>query len=278
MKKNNSIYIVIVLFEKELDNCLPLQFLLQNKQILSSDYELLVYNNSPETTILPDKNYDVFNARQNNMLAGAYNYALEQAIKTQKKWLLLLDQDTELTIDYFEELKKNFKTDIPEKIGAIIPQVKKHTHCITPKTYFPKFGPYFFSTAIKKPGIYNKCFLSINSGTILNIEIINEIGGFSSKYPLDGLDFWYFYQLYKKKVKVYVMNVVIEQNLSILDYSGMNIQRYNSILNAELQFCTELGLMAVFFWKLRILLRAVKNLYNNKKRNYTFLTLSYLFK
>jgi len=277
MKKNNSVFIVIVLYGKEPEDCSPLQFLLTNGHCFFSDYELLIYNNFNQINILPQNNYQVINASENNFLSEAYNYALEQAVKTQKKWLLLLDQDTELTIDYLQELIKIFDTDIPENLGAIVPQVISKKSFISPNTYFPLTGPHFFKKAIKKAGIYNNCFSAINSGTILDVETINETGGFSSKYPLDGLDFWYFFQLYRKKKYIYVMNAVLEHNLSVFNYQTIDVLRYQSILDSELRFCSELSWLATFFWKLKIPLRAIKRLCS-KNRKYTLLTLLYLFK
>ena len=277
MKKNNSVFVVIVLYGKEPQDCFPLQFLLANGHSFFSDYELLVYNNFNQINILPKNNYQVINVPENNFLSGAYNCALEQAVKSQKKWLLLLDQDAELTIDYLQELTRIFDMDTPENLGAIIPQIKSKNSFISPKIYFPLTGTHFFKKSIKKTGIYGKCFSAINSGAILDVETINEIGGFSSKYPLDGLDFWYFYQLHKRKKYVYVMSAVLEHNLSVFDYQTVDILRYKSILDSELRFCSELGRTAVFCWKLKIPLRAIKRLCS-KNSNYTLLTLSYLFK
>jgi GT2 family glycosyltransferase len=238
----------------------------------------LVYNNYNQINILPQNNYHAINASENNFLSGAYNYALKQAIETQKKWLLLLDQDTELTNDYFEELIKIFDMDTPENLGAIIPQVKSEKIFISPKKYFPLIGPYIFRNSIKKNGVYINCISAINSGTVLDVKAISKIGGFSLTYPLDVLDTWYFFRLYKEKKCFYVMDAVLEQDLSVLDYSKMTIHRYQSILNAELQFSKELRYVAVFLWKLKIPLRTIKKLLYRQERKYALLTLSYLFK
>jgi GT2 family glycosyltransferase len=277
MTDPNNLFIVIVLYKRKLEDCLPLQFLLQNTQYCSLNYELLVYNNSEDITISFNEKYQVFNATENNMLVGAYNYALQRAKEQNAKWLLLLDQDTKLTDSYLEELSRLLNSDISQ-LGAVVPQVKKDKIFISPKTYFPKIGNSFFVRPLKTAGISEKCFMAINSGTVLNVNAVDEIGGFSEKYPLDGLDHWYFHQLYKRGKCVYVMNSIIEQNLSVLDYTGMSVNRYTSILNAELQFSKELGSPALFLWKVKIPLRAIKRFFTKGAKGYVLQTLSYFFK
>jgi len=275
---NNSLQIVLVLYQTKIEDSLCFQSLLKYIYPLNLNYELLIYNNSPEIIILSREDCVVINAKQNGMLAEAYRYALQLAIKSHKKWLLLLDQDTELTIEYFEELNKILHSDISEKISAIIPKIQKGNHFIAPKTYFYKLGPSFFTNSVQKAGIYKKCFLAINSGTVLNAEAINETGGFPERFPLDGLDFWYFSQLYKNGKSFYVMNTVLEQNLSVLNGSAISTDRYASILNAELLLNRELGFLAVLLWKIKIPLQVIKRAFYKDKRKFTGLTLSYLFK
>ncbi len=275
---NNSLQIILVLYKTKIDNSLCYQSLLKCICKLKIDFELLIYNNSSEIIIPQREDYEVINAPLNDRLAGAYNYALKQAVETKKKWLLLLDQDTELTKEYFEELNQILESDESENISVIIPQIQKGKCFIAPKTYFPQLGYTFFTKQLRQSGFCSKCISSINSGTVLNTRVIEEIGGFSYKYPLDGLDIWYFYQLYKKGKKVYVMKTVLEHDFSMLDYPKMTIGRYKSIFDADLQFTKELGCLAVFLWKLKIPLRAAKRLCHKEQRKYALLILSYLYK
>ena len=275
---NNSLQIILVLYKTKIDDSLCYQSLLRCIYELKIDFELLIYNNSPEIVIPQKENCVVINAKQNDMLAGAYNYALHKATTLKKKWLLLLDQDTELTSEYFKELSNILNSNISERVSAIVPQIQKGKRFIVPKTYFYKMGPSFFLKSVKDTGIYSKCLISINSGTILNIETMIELDGFSYKYPLDGLDSWYFSQLYKRHKSIYVMNSVIEQNLSLLDYSTMTNFRYKSILKGELQFCRDLGHLAVFFWKLKIPYKIMRMIFSKNRRSYIPSTLLYIFK
>ena len=277
-KNDNTGMILIVLYKLKPENCLPLQFILKNGYLHFLKFDLLVYNNSEEINIPLNENYLVVNAPQNDKLAKAYNYAWHCARELKKKWLLLLDQDAELTTEYFEELDQILNSEDTENVSAIIPQIQHNNAPFTPKTYMPELGHVFFTRPIKQSGIYHKCILSINSGTVLSIKAVEEIGGFSLKYPLDGLDTWYFYQLYKNRKNIYVMNAVLKQNISVVDYSQMTVHRYLSILNADVQFSKELGWIAVFLWKLKIPFRAIKRLLYKQERKYALLTLSYLFK
>jgi len=278
MKESNiSIQIVLVLYKLKLEDSLTYKTLCENNIYLKCNYELLIYNNSPEILIEESNKYIVINASQNDMLACAYNYALQRAKKYNREWLLLLDQDTCLTKEYFEQLNDAL---LYENVAAIIPRLKSKQMHLSPKSYCSLFGPWIKMINIHRAGIIkNKTIQAFNTSALISIDAIWKIGGFPVDFPLDVLDFYVFYLLSKNNEKFYLMNVDLQHDLSVLDYHNkMTIQRYNSIIDSEYRFAKLLGIVSVILFKFRLILRLLKQIFIKEMRLYMTLTLKYLYK
>ncbi|MDO9154723.1 MAG: hypothetical protein Q7U47_13640, partial [Paludibacter sp.] len=97
---HNSIEIVIVLYQCSLDKSITFLSLKEQLDNISIDYELIIYNNDIHQKI-EDTKFLVENSEENKKLEGAYNFALDRAIKNGKNLILLLDQDTVIPGNYF---------------------------------------------------------------------------------------------------------------------------------------------------------------------------------
>jgi len=275
---NHSIQIVLVLYKTNLEDSLSYRTLCDSISVLSFNYELLIYNNSPEYIIKNKSNYIIFNAKNNEMLVGAYNYALQRAKDKKRNWLLLLDQDTCLSKEYFEQI--NMVINFNENIVAIIPMLQNTELHLSPISYYPLLGPWLVKMNINKTGfLRNKTINAFNSTAILSVNALEKIGGFSNEFPLDHLDYYIFYQLSKNGGYFYVMNVILQHNLSVLDYKNkMTSERYISIIDSEFKFSKLLGILSVITFKLKLILRIFKQLLLTERRPYIFITLKYLYK
>jgi len=278
MKNNNSIQIVLVLYKTKLEDSITYKTLRDYISILIYDYEILIYNNSPEITIEADEGFIVVNAEKNEMLSGAYNFALQRAIKNNRNWLLLLDQDTCLLKKYFEQL--NLSLNNSENVASIIPKLQSNHVHLSPKSCCPLIGHWGKMNNLQTKGIIkNKTIQAFNSAALISVQSLQKIGGFSLEFPLYELDYWVFYHLSKNKEQFYLMDVVISHDLTMLDYrNNMTSQRYDSIVSAEYKFSKHLGNMAFCAFKIRLFFRLLKQLVLSEKRPYTFLTLKYLHK
>src|SRR5947209_5613325 len=103
-----QIIIIIVLFKRKVANLSssPILFRLCNSP--EENIKLIIYDNSPcnDPNIYKVLSERViyFHNKTNPGLAYPYNFALDYCNKEGIQWLLLLDQDTLLTNEYFEEL------------------------------------------------------------------------------------------------------------------------------------------------------------------------------
>ena len=106
MINNRIITIVIVFYKCTLDKSAAFRSL--DKQISNNLYKLVLFNNDV-STVISHNDFEVVNSKENVMLAGAYNYALELSRNNNSEWILLVDQDSEIPSDYLTQLENDFK-------------------------------------------------------------------------------------------------------------------------------------------------------------------------
>src|SRR6516225_5991559 len=92
---------VIVLYKCDLKNSVSFNSILKAAEESKGALRLLLYNNSPEINIDTSTygqkkiNVSLINDDANSGVSKAYNLAHSMAKQGGKKWLLLLDQDTQ---------------------------------------------------------------------------------------------------------------------------------------------------------------------------------------
>ncbi len=269
------VQIVIVVYKKDLNECLTLNLLKQilNENKLNEVVDILVYDNSPVVTKLLDKsslNIEVVNDTSNSGISKAYNVALSKAEKNGHKWLMLFDQDTSVTAQSFMSQFNAIAQIGDKKIVAIVPKIiGQNGKMISPMKVDDKLNMYDLcdNKSVQKD------ITALNSSTMVNVEFLKSIGGFSTTYKLDMLDHWLFFQIRKKNCNVYVVNEIIQHELSVLDYNNMNEQRYINILTSEKCFYEEaLGKKGLKIYKKHLFLRMLKHLVLTKNKNYYKIT------
>lgn len=275
----SNFFVVVVLYKCTLEDSETIKSIQKN---FDQKVPLFVYDNSPveqyENTHFVFNQFEVeyLHDEKNSGLNAAYNHALKKALKEEKKWLLLMDQDTFFTNEYIQEIGSIDLSKIPENVVAIIPKVLSiEKNNISPAKMM-KGG---LCKPIKiKPGISEEPITGINSGTLIRTDFIQSIGGFNSSLPLDMLDHWYFREIYKLNKAVLVLESSIFQDLSVAGNfeETVSINRYKSILRAEKIFLKNDGLLAKVIFNLRLIRRALKQL-NFKNKIYFRTTISSFF-
>jgi GT2 family glycosyltransferase len=231
--------IVVVLYKQELENCKTFKTLketLFTNELLLKDIELIIYDNSPVEQKINDQQYKNINMKykhdgRNLGIATAYNYAWSIAKNNGSEWLLLFDHDTEVTDEYIKQVLDLNERD--ESVAGVVPKINSAHTMISP-VYSDTLRPL----QNKRPGegIQVEPVMAINSGAMIRVSFINQIGGFNTNFPLDYLDHWLFYEIYAKGYKVRVLNVYLEHELSVMDYNTVSLERYKSIIDSEVNF------------------------------------------
>jgi len=214
----------------------------------------------------------------NGGLCAAYNYALQYSIENEIKWLMLLDQDTYLTLEYYEKAistcQKLFYID---DVVCILPRtVTESYHLISPT----KVSIWGWGQGIGD--IVGTCSISItgiNSGTLLRTSFMSLLGGFNIDFKLDMLDHWYFSEICRLGRKFHILNVTIVHSLSVAHYNSISKNRYISILESEVLFMRLLNSKkSLGVYMIRLLLRFFKQMIVLNNKEIAFLTLKSAFK
>lgn len=267
---NTSVEIVLVLYGVLPEESKAFVSLLRHIGRLRVDYELIVYNNDTSISVPGGDGYIAVNAEKNDMLARAYNFALQKAQAGGRQWLLLLDHDTEPTAEYFEALNRflNQTTQSPDVVAAV-PLLKYGNRIISPE----KINPVMWETTpITVAGTYSGNIVAFNSLSLLSTDFVMSIGGFSELYPLDMLDHWLYRQIAVHKKSVEVLDTYISHSLSLLDNS-MSYNRLADFLAAEQRFVsTELTMTHYISYKIRLAIRLIKQWIRLRDRRRTQIT------
>lgn len=273
MNISDKIFLVIVLYKTRLEDSKTIRSL---NLYLNKSIDIFIFDNSPipqydkESFFYGKLNISYFCNILNPGLAVAYNQALSKSLSKEKKWILLLDQDTELTKEYIEEISSINLDDFSIEIVAVIPKVfSPNNKLISPARMY--LGGICRPVNIPN-GIVKSNLTGINSGTILRVDYMNSINGFSLDFPLDMLDHWYFRKIFIDGKLVFLLKSSIYQNLSVSNNFEYNVSfdRYKMMLNSEYLFVKQQGFFGVFTFRLKLLYKIFKQIRFKNKKYYKY--------
>lgn len=258
----NDIFSVIVLYKTGLHDSVSFNSLLKAIKNAKGVLNILLYNNSPEIKLDITKyknekiNISAINDDTNSGVSKAYNMANSIALTQKKKWLLLLDQDTELPTDFFSIFFLE-RTQVKEKNYKLYIPVIKATgnKIVSPATYFLYRG--FMKRKIKAGHTNIKNLLIINSGVIIDTNLFQQAGSFNGEITLDFSDVSFFRKLKKIDTQGYILNITCNHSFSGLEYSNYekNLNRFRIYNDNAIAFSKEKGVIKTFVFA-QVLLRA----------------------
>jgi GT2 family glycosyltransferase len=280
-KPSPRVLLVLVLYKVKPLACLTLMTLCRalHEIDLAARVKLLIYDNSPIANCPPEgipiEHFYVHDAK-NGGLATAYNAGLEVALKDRIDWLLLLDQDTEITPQYLSRIDTLLPTIATDsRIAAIVPKLHCGGSIFSPAQVF--WGGFLAPINGKFSGVAPFEATALNSGSVLRASALQHIGGFNSQFWLDYLDHWMFNQLHRAGFSIYVMDILVQHALSVMNFQTMSDARYKNILSAERLFyqtCKSNAEQKLYL--LRIVGRAVKILLQARGMRFFLTTMDHI--
>lgn len=228
---------------------------------LSRAYRFLIWDNSPEelrSPLLPIP-FDYKHSRSNLGVSGAFNNAMKYARSRGNDWMLLLDQDTQVTAPFLRSmLHWSRRLASHREIALIAPTVRVGDNIVSPRRYL--FNRHcVYSDA--NPGIAPGNPFAINSGCIVRTSSLNEIGGFSLDFWLDYSDIELCHRFYLRGHKLWrATDAELQHEMSIMDYDRlMTAERYTNYSYAETAFNDIYkGRLENLAQTLRLLLRSIR--------------------
>lgn len=167
-----------------------------NRYIEALDKVYLIDNSTKDNSEIIPKNKKIKYMPNNDNLgiAKALNIGAQQAIKDGYKWLLTMDQDSELTLDVLKKLEEYVENNDMTNVGIVSPYQNVETH------------------EIKKDIEVEEKTDVMTSGNLLNLDIYQKIGGFKDWLFIDNVDIEYCLNLNKNGYKVLRLNNVIMEH------------------------------------------------------------------
>lgn len=254
-----TLSIVIVLYRCSVSASSTCRSLAAQGRKMPARISCLIYDNSPapSSESIPE-GWSYVSDVMNGGLARAYNYASSLARQQDCSWLLLLDQDSVLPLDFLDGLLASIAlVQHSLEIAAIVPRVFCGKRLISPVR--PHLGR---ETPFNESGVISSGWISaINSATAIRLSFLENIGGFSNEFWLDYLDYWFFRILYESGKRVLVSDACVQHALSVVGLGReLDNDRFRNILAAEMSFTNRyLGPMWRVALAIRLFLRGTKH-------------------
>lgn len=266
----SDIYICIVLYKKNIEDCETFQSIIKCK--CKEKLTILIYDNSPDANLTQSKinqqysnNFDIgyYPNFYNHGISGAYIHALNTAKNIQRKWLVFFDQDSTIPPNYFEVLLDAINNNM--NIDLFCPKVTSDNILISPSIFVA--GRPWLKERISNGIIDCKSHTIINSGIAIRLSKFEGLNGYSLALPLDYSDHYFFYKFKKSNKVFFVLDIEIQHQLSSLNEISFEdtFQRFRLYCNASKTFSSLVSKKSVLFW---LLVRSFKLSYKFKNLSF----------
>lgn len=209
--------VVLVLYKTKLNDSKTFESLSQSLKVNNIKLELVVYDNSPEfnrDTLFEYPNWHItyIHDASNSGVSKAYNTAAEVAVNLKKKWLLLLDQDTDFPTNTI--ISYLFAIEMYQDGKLFVPVMKINSGAIISPCYFK----YMRGISIKHIDTGRNDldkYSVINSGMCIEIDAFRKNKGYNELIMLDFADHD-FIRRFKKQLtnKFIVIDLIVTHQLS----------------------------------------------------------------
>jgi hypothetical protein len=193
------------------------------------------------------ENVSYIKADTNVGTSGAFSFVSNLCFSDD--YLLFLDQDTNVGIDYFNLL---YHLSLSTLAPVIVPKIYHGGIRISP-LFITQFG------SISDVNSSNNIIrTAITSGTLIRNSTFKSLLPVPNEFWLDYFDHYIFYTLGKFNIEVNILDVSFEHNLSIYEGPPASYQRTFSQLSSERVFVGYFGRIAVAYFYLRLMSRIIK--------------------
>jgi GT2 family glycosyltransferase len=257
LDKSNAgprILVVIVLYLQAPAVSRSVQCLLENLRTtpaLARYFSIILYDNSPEAQhLVPEDSVPILyrHDQTNSGLATAFNFALQFAQENGFDWLLLLDQDTSVTLTFLRELVDTAAALLDNcEVASIVPKLLVNGNIYSPGAHFidqlrHQYQRSGHAEASEAVGIQKGRHLSAyNSGAAFRVSALRTIGGFPREFWLDYLDHAVFHALYLQAYAMYIMKAELEHDISQACVSKVPAWRQLNVIRAQTRFVLQTG-------------------------------------
>lgn len=235
------IYALIVIYNRKCDDSISLKSVLKHQDAIhpivfdNSDRD---YNNKEFCSI---NGIEYISRHTNIGISKAYNYVIDNHKFNNDDYLMVLDDDTCLTDEYFYKI---FDLTKYKKYDAILPIVISNERILSPSRLYLTCLSHPSS---KPKDIDCKQLTAINSGMVIKCSVYNEIK-YNEKLFLDFVDHDFIRKLKSINANIIVANCKIYQRYSNDEKSTLSsaINRFNIYVKDFHVYCCECNKESIF--------------------------------
>ena len=200
------IYALIVIYNKKIDSSTTFKCINKDKRL-----NLIIYDNSLDNKYNKEfakKNkIEYYTINKNVGLSKAYNYVIRKHKMNDNDYIMILDDDTEITNNYLDEVDKIINS---HEYDIILPIVKSNKRMMSPSNIQ-------FNCRVKRVKDISKLKMNkitaINSGMVVKKKVYNDIK-YDENLFLDYVDHLFMKNIRNRNYSIYVMNSFLNQNYS----------------------------------------------------------------
>ncbi|NYF91232.1 glycosyltransferase [Tunturiibacter empetritectus] len=275
-----SIFAIIVLYNKLAASSPTIKTLLEAAHAASNRLRLtvLIVDNTPggqDPGILPE-GVRYYAEPDNPGLAVPYNKALKMAEEEGFTWLLTLDQDTNLPVDFLKKIEVYAEEYVSDaRVAGIVPRIADRGRLISPFRFVGGFFPKVLAPGVE--GVSKRFTSALNSASMLRVSAVRMLGGYDLQFPLHNSDTNLFHRLDLAGKRLIVAgNILVNHELAIMDRQGrMTPERYRRLLADERAFWDfHMGVLGRAERLLRLVGRMCKDTLRDENRDFRAITLN----
>lgn len=249
------IYALIVVYNQFCGNSKTI------RSINSKKINVIVFDNS--TSAFNNKDYceqhgyKYFGFQKNYGLSYAYNYVLDNVSINKNDYIIILDDDTELTRDYLDEVAERTSRG---KADLMLPVVIADGFILSPSNFKQKVGSQIIQSVEQ---LDRNNFTAINSGMVVRRNVY-DIVRYDQGLFLDCIDHDFMKQITKHGFNVEIMDSKINQSYSRNEKPALKsaLTRFRIYKKDFKYYCNKYGGMR--FYRLSIAKLTIKNVLTYK--------------
>jgi len=214
---SNEVLAIVVLYKTAIANSKTITTLTESLAASDNYLDILIYDNSPfkQDYSIPDNNrlrIHYVHDPSNGGVSKAYNYGASYAKeKTDKKWILLLDQDTSFSPDLISKFDEAYQNNTSLKLFVPILMTTDDIVFSPCKYYFRRGFPL---KTVSAGVTFFKNISPVNSGMLIKLDAFFAAGMYNEAIKLDFSDFQFIERFKKVQHHFFVIDSVGYQDFS----------------------------------------------------------------
>ncbi len=205
----SELLIVVVFYKTKPRDAVALTSLNAALRDSTTAPHIFMYDNSPDPSPLVRENATYVHDPDNGGVSRAYNRASDHASRMNKKWMLLLDQDTSVSVSLFSQMIEALSRHPLSPV--FVPRIIDKKGLLSPFRF--QFGRGKRITTIGEIAPLRP-YRFINSGLFVRQSAFSAAGGYDERIRLDFSDISFGNRLEKVTDHFVVLDVSLQHSFS----------------------------------------------------------------